>query len=283
MGRVWVVGSINADRPWHVARHPVVGETVRGEVRPSVPGGKGLNLAVAAARQGAAVALVGAVGDDPDGRWLVGIAEAEGIDVGRVRVDRDRPTGSALIVVADDGDNVVVVDPGANGALASADGALDDLPIAAGDVVVAQLEVPAAAVAAAFARARAAGATTVLNPSPVGPGIELAAEADVVVVNEHEAAALPPDVAGTVVTTRGAAGAVAEGPHGRHQVAGVPVEAVDTTGAGDCFGGVLAATLASGATLAAALDRANRAAALAVTRRGAVDAMPTAAEVDAAG
>ncbi len=298
MGRVWVVGSLNVDRGWQVARHPAVGETVLGEVLAPAPGGKGLNQAVAARRVGADVALVGQVGDDADGRWLVALAAGEGIDVSGITVTRDRPTGSALIVVAADGANTVTVAPGANATLAA--GAAGPAP-AATDVVVAQLEVPVEAVRAAFDLARAAGATAVLNPSPIGAGRALVPDVDVVVVNQAEAAELAgaplaattseamaqaEHLAGlarrpgqTVVVTLGEGGAVAVGPEGPIVVAGERVTAVDTTGAGDCFLGVLAAGLAEGRPLADVLLRANRAAALAVTRAGTVAAMPTAAEL----
>ena len=298
MGRVVVVGSLNVDRTWRVARHPRVGETVLGEVREPGPGGKGLNQAVAAARMGGEVALVGRLGADDDGTLLRGVAAVEGIDLDAIAVDDDLPTGAALIVVADDGANTVTVAPGANRALVVSD---DALGLGSGDVVVAQLEVPVTAVADAFAAARAAGAVSVLNPSPVGDGRSLVAAADVVVVNQAEAAELSGAVGGgvrrgrgdrsgpgdrggerTVVVTLGAAGAVAVAPDGEPVVvAGTPVEAVDTTGAGDCFLGVFAAGLADGGSLGEAVVRANRAAAIAVTRPGTVPAMPTAAEVSA--
>lgn len=298
MGRVVVVGSLNVDRTWRVARHPRVGETVLGEVREPGPGGKGLNQAVAAARMGGEVALVGRLGADDDGTLLRGVAAVEGIDLDAIAVDDDLPTGAALIVVADDGANTVTVAPGANRALVVS---ADALGLGPGDVVVAQLEVPVTAVADAFAAARAAGAVSVLNPSPVGEGRSLIASADVVVVNQAEAAELSgasaeaSDPSGaidqaraigagerTVVVTLGAAGAVAVAPDGEPVVvAGTPVEAVDTTGAGDCFLGVLAAGLADGGSLGEAVARANRAAAIAVTRPGTVPAMPTVAEVSA--
>lgn len=293
-GRVVVVGSLNVDRPWRVARHPLVGETIAGHPLAPLPGGKGLNQAVAARRMGVEVSLLGCVGDDADGRWLVGIAADEGIDVDAIEVASDDPTGTALIVIDDAGANTVTVAPGANRALEVASVRLDRR-----DVVVAQLEVPVAAIEAAFAEARAVGARTLLNPSPVGEAGPLVQQADVLVVNELEAAELaggersevladPLAVAGrlarsgqSVVVTLGAAGVVAVGPDGEHQVAGRRAEAIDTTGAGDCFLGVLAAGLADGLLLGPALERANRAAALAVSRLGTVGAMPTRAEVDA--
>lgn len=294
VGRVWVVGSLNVDRPWRVERHPAVGETVVGSMLDPVPGGKGLNQAVAAARVGAQVALVGAVGDDDDGAWLRGVAADDHIDLAHVVAHPDLPTGSALIVVDDLGANTVTVSSGANGAAA-----FPDVALASGDVVCAQLEVPVEAVAAALLAAHEAGARSVLNPSPIGSGVALVPSADVVVVNQHEAASLvgpdtspASDAVGAlahaaavrtseqiVVVTMGASGVVSSGPSGDHVLPGVHVHPVDTTGAGDCFLGVLAASLADGSDLLTALERANLAAAISVTRAGTVSAMPSAAEL----
>ena len=230
---------------------------------------------------------MGCVGDDDDGRRLRTIAADEGIDLAHVRTEPDLPTGSALIVVAADEANTVTVAPGANAAAAWA-----EVSLGPNDVVCAQLEVPAETVAAALLAAHEAGARSVLNPSPIGVGVSLVPSADVVVVNEHEAA----DLAGfagdptlqaeairtgdqTVVVTLGAKGVVSVGPSGNHVVGGVHVHPVDTTGAGDCFLGVLAASLATGGEVVVALERANRAAAVAVTRAGTVDAMPHAADL----
>ena len=304
MGRVWVVGSLNVDKRWRVERHPTVGETIFGQVLPPAPGGKGLNQAVAAARMGAEVRLVGRVGADDDGRELVARAVAEGIDVSFVEVADDATiTGTALIVIDADGANTVTVDPGANAGLVVS--AERPLGIAAGDVVVAQLEVPAEAVAAAFAEARAVGATCVLNPSPIGDeGWAVAQAADVVVLNEHEAydlagpAAHWLDTADRIeimcrpgqhmIATLGAEGAIAVGKDREGalvgsllRIEGSATTAVDTTGAGDCFLGVLAAGLADGLGFQPSIVRANQAAAISVGRLGAVAAMPTADEVDA--
>lgn len=296
MGRVWVIGSLNVDRPWRVARHPEVGETVVGEMLAPLPGGKGLNQAVAAARVGAEVVLAGCVGDDADGVWLQGVALEEGIDVDHVVSHPSLPTGTALIVVDDDGANTVTVSGGANAAASFP----SDAGLAADDVVVGQLEVPVEAVAAALLAAHDAGARSVLNPSPIGEGVSLVPSADVVVVNQHEAAQLVgPDAAPAtdapealahaatirtadqiVVVTLGAGGLVSSGPSGDHVVPGIASRPVDTTGAGDCFLGVLAASLAAGTDPLPALERANRAAAIAVTRPGTVPAMPFALEVD---
>jgi ribokinase len=286
MGRVIVVGSLNVDRPWRVERHPAVGETVVGSMLAPVPGGKGLNQAVAASRAGCHVALVGAVGEDDDGAWLRGVAADDHIDLRYLTAHPDLPTGSALIVVDDLGANTVTVSAGANAAAA-----FPDVSLASGDVVCAQLEVPVEAVAAALLAAHDAGARSVLNPSPIGAGVALVPSADVVVVNQHEAASLvgpgePLRQAQqirtgdqVVVVTLEASGVVSSGPSGDHVVAGVHVHPVDTTGAGDCFLGVLAASLADGLDLLTALERANLAAAISVTRAGTVSAMPSAAEL----
>ena len=295
MSRVWVIGSLNVDRPWRVERHPVVGETVVGEMLDPLPGGKGLNQAVAAARMGADVVMAGCVGDDADGVWLQGVALEEGIDVDQIESHPSLPTGSALIVVDDAGANTVTVAPGANAAATFPSAAL-----AAGDVVVAQLEVPVDAVAAGLLAAHEAGARSILNPSPIGEGVSLVPSADVVVVNEFEAAllvgpgtpvAVDPEAAlaharaictgdQVVVVTLGDEGLVSCGPSGDYVIPGIHVHPVDTTGAGDCFLGVLAASLAAETELLPALERANRAAAVAVTRPGTVPAMPAAPEVD---
>lgn len=332
MPKVIVVGSLNLDRPWRVDRHPRVGETVLGQRLAEIAGGKGLNQAVAARRMGADAVLVGRVGDDAAGERLRRIAEAEGVSVEGVGIDRDSPTGTALIVVDRVGANTVTVDPGANATLR-----VDTLPVEPGDLVVAQTEVPVDAVRSAFELARRVGAITLLNPSPIETGRAIVDHADVVVVNEHEAAALvgasldsgsddraadvdaslDPEsgdgaavvgasldlgsgdgaavdggpggrladlalgwaraIAGSsrsVVVTLGGAGLVAWHGGRAFRIRGRSVEVVDTVGAGDCLLGSLAARLAAGDDWERALDLANRAAALAVGRRGAMDAMP---------
>lgn len=301
MARVHVLGSLNVDHRLRVARHPAVGETVRGEVLPLTSGGKGLNQAVAAALAGTSlsvtVELHGAVGDDEAGRRLVAVAADHGVGVAGVRVDPTRPTGSAWVVVAVDGANSVVVDPGANQAAVWDPG---HARLSAADVVVAQREVPDESVARQLADAQRSGARSILNPSPIDGERALIGEARILVVNEHELAALTGRPVGTnlaadvvaraaesvrapaqtVVVTLGSVGAVAASPDGVIVVPGTAVPVVDTTGAGDCFLGVLAASLARGLDLGPALHRANRAAARSVQRTGAVDAMPTAEQID---
>lgn len=268
MGRVVVLGSLNVDLVVPVERHPRPGETVLadGPVQ-RFAGGKGGNQAVAAAAAGATVAMVGAVGDDDGGRAYLERLGGRGIDVSRVQVLDGVPTGQAWITVSEDGENAIVVVAGANERVAAP--VLDDL--APGDVLLLQLEVPVRTVAAAARAAHARGARVVLNAAPYAAlPRDVAALADPLVVNEHEALQLADSelTPASVLVTFGAAGVSWEGQ--RHD--GIPVEpadVVDTTGAGDEFCGALAAALAGGADRAAALDAAVRAGAGAVRRRGA--------------
>ena len=275
-GRVVVLGSLNVDEVWQVARLPRPGETVLALDSQRYAGGKGGNQAVAAARAGARVRMVAAVGADEAGAAYQKRLEAWGIegaltvvapgaaDVGEVR------TGRALITVDATGENAIVVDPGANGCLnESALDALADL--GPGDVLLCQLEIPLGIVAAAVRQAAARGARVVVNCAPfaVLPA-EVVAAADPLVCNETEAAAfadlglLP----GSWLVTFGAAGCSWDGE--QYVAPLVPAaEVVDTTGAGDAFCGALAAALARGATRAEAVAAAQAAGAEAVRRRGA--------------
>ncbi len=292
---VVVVGSINTDHVVRVARLPGEGETVMGSHYLHAAGGKGLNQAVAAARQGVPVAFVGCVGTDGAGRELLALMVDEGIDVSHVRRVDDESTGVALVTVAEDGANCIVVASLANGRMEASDIEAAGSMIDGAKVLLAQMEVPAVAVEAALSRARAAGVVTILNPAPAGgplPARSLAS-VDILVPNSTEAAALtglgaddavaalrllgPP----TVVVTIGEEGALAATDEGVTRVAPFPVRATDTTGAGDAFCGVLAAAIASGSSLPAALRRASAAGALAATVHGAVPSLPAAAAVDA--
>jgi ribokinase len=280
-----LVGSINLDVVVGVDRHPAPGETVVGGDRQELPGGKGANQAVAAARLGAVVRFVGRVGDDDAGRRLRDGLAAEGVDVAHVRVDPDAPTGMALIAVDRAGENTIVVSPGANARVAADDveAARDALADAA--VTLVQHEVPAAAVSAAIA---AAGGRVVLNPAPARP---IAAPVDVLVPNRGELEALAGrpgdpvelarslDAARALVVTLGSEGAaVIEG----SRVERIPaprVDAVDTTGAGDAFCGALAQALDTGADLVEAARWAVRAAAASVTKPGAQGGLPHATDL----
>jgi ribokinase len=292
---VVVVGSLNLDLVVRVARLPGPGETVLGGDVFRNPGGKGANQAVAAARLGRRVAMVGRVGDDDAGRQLLASLEAGAVDTSQVRALPGVSSGTALITVSDDGENQIVVSPGANARLAPGDVAAALAALEAAAVTLLQLEVPLETVAAA---ARAATGTVVLTPAPVQAlANELLDQVDVLVPNRVELGQLaggpaPESVeqavelagrlaARAVVVTLGADGAlVVEGGQASH-VPAVPVAAVDTTAAGDAFCGGLADALADGATLRDATRRAVRVAAAACLRPGAQASLPTPADLRA--
>lgn len=278
---VTVLGSVNMDVVATTPTRPAGGETVLGTAFGTGPGGKGSNQAIAAARAGADVDFVGAVGDDDFADTLRRTLVDAGVDTALLRTAAG-PSGVAVIVVDAAGENSIVVVPGANAAVEQLTAADLDR-IAAADVLVCQLELPMAAVTAGAVRAHASGTTAILNPSPVQPlPNELVAAIDVLVVNETEAAQLGAATltrVPNVVTTLGGRGARWRGPDGAevHEDA-PPVAVLDTTGAGDAFAGTLAASWHLGG--ATALRRAVAAGALATTRLGAAASSPTAAEVD---
>ena len=265
MGRVVVLGSLNVDVVALVPRHPRPGETVLGRDGGRFAGGKGANQALAARRAGARVAMVGAVGRDGDGEAYVRRLEAYGVEP-FLEVVPDVATGRAHITVDEAGENSIVVLAGANARLTA-----PDLPLRAGDVLLAQLEVPAESVVHAVREAARVGARVVLNLAPYSAlPHDVVALADPVVVNEPEAALLADSdlLPSSLLVTFGAAGAVWDG----LRVDGVPVppaDVVDTVGAGDAFCGALAAALAAGASREEALEAAVRAGAEAVRWAGA--------------
>jgi ribokinase len=296
---VTVVGSLNLDIVVPVPHHAAPGETVLGGDHFRNPGGKGANQAVAAARLGQRVAMVGRVGADGSGRTLLAALEADGVDVARVRIDDDAPTGIALIAVDDRGENAIVVSPGANARVTAAD--VDDSAdvLRSSPATLLQLEIPADAVRRA---AKLAGGTVVLNPAPAPPAplpADLLAKVDVLVPNRVELAGLA--ASGTmlpetleqveamaralgvpsVVVTLGTEGAlVVEGGTSAH-VPTPQVDVVDTTAAGDAFCGALADALVRGESLSEAARWAVRVAAITCTRPGAQASLPTREEVEA--
>ena len=292
MGRVIVVGSINVDLVVTASHLPRPGETVTGGEFSRHFGGKGANQAVAAARAGAAVAVIGAVGGDANGDDSVAALSAEGIDVSGIR-RVDAPTGVAIIAVAPDGENQIVVASGAN-ALVAADEVVSGPPASADDVVLACLEIPMPTVIAAVLAAAQAGARAIVNPAPAQPlSGELLASGPILTPNAEELLVMTGETnleagvaqllsagARAVIVTLGANGAlIAEGGR-RRTLPGRSVAALDTTGAGDTFSGVLAAWLASGADLDHAAEAANCAAALSVTEAGARGGMPSRAAIE---
>lgn len=270
MGRVVVVGSLNVDLVTRVERHPRPGETVLGSGLERLAGGKGANQAVAASVAGAAVVMVGCVGSDEAGAAYVSRLSAMGIDVSGVRANPGCVTGHALITVDEDGENSIVVVPGANAVVT-----VDDLAmlesVGPDDVVLLQMEVPALVVAAAARRASSRGARVVVNLAPYAAlPPDIVALADPLVVNEHEALMLADSeaVPASLIVTFGAAGATWDG----DQLLGPVVdesEVVDTTGAGDAFCGALVAALAAGAGRSEALQAALTAGAETVKHVGA--------------
>ncbi|MFG2222064.1 ribokinase [Streptomyces sp. NPDC048644] len=294
---VLVVGSANADLTVRVDRRPGAGETVLGTDLVESAGGKGANQAAAAARIGSRVALLARVGGDAYGALLLAAQREAGTDVTPVIVDDAARTGTAMIVVGPDGDNSIVVSPGANAALTPQDVAAARETIAGSAVLSLQLETPVETVRAAAATAEDTGTRVVLNPSPAPACLapELLAVADPLVVNEHEARLLSQAADGSprdwahalrdlgarsVVVTLGGEGALVLDASGTHEVPGVKVDAVDTTGAGDAFTGALATRLAHGDSLPDAARFAVRVGAAAVTKPGAQPSYPTLAELE---
>ncbi|MER6809631.1 ribokinase [Spirillospora sp. NPDC000708] len=297
---VVVVGSVNADLVVGVDRRPAPGETVLGSDLATHPGGKGANQAVAAARLGGRVGIVGRVGDDGHGALLRDALAEAGVDLAHLAATPG-PSGVALITVGPDGDNSIIVSPGANARLTPDDVAAARDMIAAASVVTFQLEVPMPAIEAAARAAASAGARVVLNLSPTAPvPAEVLALCDPLVVNEHEAAWLlggPGTADGTdpermaaallrsgprsAVVTLGADGVVVADAEGTAPIPSPKVEAVDTTGAGDAFTAALCLRLARGDSLRDAARYATRVGAAAVRRPGAQTSYPTPDELPA--
>ena len=264
-----VVGSINLDLVARAERLPRPGETLTDATFERIPGGKGANQALAAARLGAHVRLVGAVGDDPFADEALALLRAGGVDLTGVRCVRE-PTGVALILVGGDGENEIVVAPGANRSAAA--GQLDGV-----DAVLCQLEIPVATVTDAARRA----SFLCLNAAPARALPEdLLAEVDLLVVNRYEREAVG-RFDGLTAVTLGAEGAVLlEGGEEVARAAPPPVQAVDGTAAGDAFTACLLVSLLEGREREEALRRACAAGALAAARPGAQPSLPTAAELD---
>ncbi|MFG2412488.1 ribokinase [Streptomyces goshikiensis] len=293
MTAIAVLGSTNMDLVAYVPKAPRLGETVTGRAFRTVPGGKGANQAVAAARLGAEVVMIGAVGADEFGVRLRAALTSAGVETAALRTV-EGGSGTAHITVDDEGANSIIVIPGANASVTGLE-AGDDARIGAAGSLLLQLELPLSAVLAGALAARARGVRTILTPAPARPlPAELLAATDLLLPNEHEAAALtgrtdPRRAAEAllqdvpeVVITLGAAG-VLHAVRGREPltVAAPVVRAVDTTAAGDTFAGALAVALGEGRPMPEALRWASAAAALSVRRRGAQDSMPTRAEADA--
>src|ERR1700682_581293 len=300
MGRVFVAGSINMDVVATAERHPRIGETITGSAVLYFPGGKGANQAVAAVKLGAPTTLIGRLGKDAFGDQLKAFLAAQGVDLSFVQQTSETHTGTAVITIAN-ADNTIVVIPGANALVSAADVAA--LAFAIDDIAVTQFEIPLPAPGAFFKRARAAGATTILNPAPaIESKRELLDLVDILILNESELGFLAKteladtddharfiEVARSLQTSQDKLICVTLGKRGVLAlvdgkpliVPGRTVKAVDTTGAGDCFVGAGAAHRARGKSICEALVYAKTAASICVQRMGAAPSMPTATEVEA--
>ncbi len=295
------MGSANLDLVVEVEKIPVAGETVLGGDLRRIPGGKGANQAVAASRLGRRVAMIGRVGDDDAGTVLHAAMDSAGVDTTCLLATEATPSGTALIAVGADGDNAIVVSPGANGRVSSADVESAVNIVGAAKVVLLQLEVPIEAVAAAV---RCARGTVVLNPAPA-PAAALPSDlldgVDVIVPNQTELATMAghaglspiggvdPETAvalarglpvAAAVVTLGAAGAMVVTPSDATHVPAPAVVPVDTTAAGDAFCGALADALVGGADLVGATKWAVRVGAAATLRQGAQPSLPTRADIE---
>lgn len=292
--RITVVGSLNMDLIARAARIPQPGETVLGGDFHTAPGGKGANQAVAAARLGAQVSMVGRIGDDSFGASLLENLDAASVDHTCVIQDADAATGVALIMVGQDGENSIIVASGANMCLSPSDVETAEAAIANADVLLMQLEVPLDTVIKAAQMARARGVTVVLNPAPAQElPTALLSLVDVLVPNESETAlltempvsgrseleaaamALSESGVDTVILTLGARGSLLAEPGGIELLPAFEVTPVDTTAAGDAFVGGFGVALAEGQSLREAGRWGNAAGALAATKLGAQPSLPT--------
>ena len=296
MAGVFVVGSINQDFVLRVERRPEPGETVTGAELSLLPGGKGANQAVAAARLGAEVAMFGRVGGDAFGVDLVENLRENGVDTSRVETLSGASTGSAFITVTPDGENTIIVSPGANRNFGPDEVEAASAGLKEAGILLAQLEVDIEAVEQAARIVTGNGGRFLLNLAPPREVPEVLLRlSDPLVVNEHEAAFLigddvrdPEDSAralldlgpSSVVVTLGAAGAVLATRGSSRRFPAPEIEAVDTTGAGDAFAGALAARLAEGVSLEMAVPYAVLAGAVAVTSEGAQGSLPTPVEIE---
>lgn len=296
---VCVLGSINQDVVAFVEKLPLPGETVVARDFAHFPGGKGANQAVAAARMGAGTLMIGAVGADEPGNWMQAFLQENGVDTEMVGINSRQPTGQAFINVSETGENAIVIVPGANAGLTPADIRFERLTGCG--IFLAQLECPVETIKSFFSSDAARRGTTILNAAPALPeGDGLFPLTDILILNESELAAYaglpePPDDvetaidgAGNLVGREGQAVIVTLGEKGAVVVNGerselIPVRranVVDTTGAGDCFCGTLAAALADGYTLNEAVRFAVTAASISVERHGAATSIPVRAEVE---
>lgn len=297
MTDILVVGSLNADLVVKSPRFPQPGETISGEDLQIIPGGKGANQAVAAARQGVKTAMIGRVGSDSFAPFLVDNLKANQVDTSHIQVDSSA-TGTAIIVVDSNGQNSIVLSPGANGNVSPAD--VDSASFSDFGLLLLQLEIPTPTVLHAAQQARTHGLTVILNPAPAKPlPAELISAVDILIPNESELSlltGLPVNDADsveraakeilkqgvkTVIVTLGSKGALLVTNTQTTQVDTFKVNVVDTTAAGDAFIGGFASAMLSGRSLADSVRYGCACGALAATKFGAQPSLPTKDEVEA--
>lgn len=302
MNKVTIVGSLNVDTTLRIKRMPLPGETLAAEGKSSAAGGKGANQAVSAARSGAQTAFIGEVGKDNSGQMMLDEMKANGIDVAGIRENDQVGTGTASILLDENGQNSILIYGGANQQLSPTDVEAAKDKITAADFVVAQFETPQAATLRAFQLAKANGVTTILNPAPaqkIDP--EVLKLTDLIIPNETESA----ELTGVIITdetsmlisaakfaqmgvrnliiTVGAKGAFYCTQDGYSFIPAFKVNAVDTTAAGDTFIGALSSQLKSDmSNIEKALVYAQRASSLAVQKMGALPSIPTREQILAA-
>ncbi|MFP5113975.1 ribokinase [Bacillaceae bacterium C204] len=288
--KITVIGSINMDLVTSTDRVPTLGETVMGETFHTIPGGKGANQAVAAARLGAETTMIGCVGQDLFGQDLVKHLENQGVNVSNVKPVTDSSTGIASITIAN-GDNQIIVIPGANYHVTPALVASFEDVIATSDILLLQLEIPLESVEKAVELASKHQVKVILNPAPIQPlPKELLAKVDYLTPNEYEQQLLFDSIEWTeqerqemvkkCIITRGSKG-ITFFQDGEREIPSFKVDVVDTTGAGDSFNGGFAYSISQGASLEQACQFASAVAALSVTKFGAQGGMPTMEEVQA--
>lgn len=292
MGKIIVAGSINMDIITRVAKLPQAGETIAGKSVEYLPGGKGLNQAVACAKMGSETILISRLGNDVFAKILQNFLTQHQIKSTYIKTC-SKESGTAFITVDDQGNNTIVVVPGSNAEVGIED--ISQIEIAKEDIIISQFEIPIPTIIALFKRAKQAGARTILNPSPIQAiPQELLEMTDVLIVNETElgflhnekidedtsieqmaetAQKIKKHPAQIIIITLGGNGALVV-ENTAYQVHGHQVQAIDTVGAGDCFAGVIAAQLLRGKCLRDCVAIANKAASICVTRKGAAPAMP---------
>jgi ribokinase len=294
-GHIVVVGSINMDLVVRAPRHPKPGETILGTSFDTFPGGKGANQAVAAARLGGRVKMVGRVGNDSFGDSLLATLQKDGVDTSHIFRTDNTSSGVALITVSENGQNNIVVVPGANGRLTPEDINAAESIFSGAEVVMLQLEIPLETVTEAVKTARKYGAQVVLNPAPAQSlSEELLAEINYLIPNENElfllsgnqnvsqaSSALKALGLGCLIVTLGSEGVLVMDGTESQTIPPHTVKVVDTTAAGDAFVGAFAVALTEGRSTREAAEWGNAAGALAVTAAGAQPSLPTRAQLEA--